>query len=294
MAAAVDRLYAEQDSITGVDHHLGARRPSSPAVTCRLLSQVTDETRRASSTPVSTRIKADLRRLETLGRPVVAALNGAALGGGLEIALACHHRIALDNPKAEFGFPEVTLGLLPGGGGVTRIIRMLGIADGADEGAAAGPAATSRRREGDRHRRRARRHPRGAARRGPRVDQGQPGGAAAVGRPGYRMPGGTPTSPEARRRCCRRSRPTCASSSRARRCRRRTTSCARRSRARRWTSTPRFTIEGRYFLNLVTGQVAKNMIQAFWFDLNSINAGGSRPAGYEPRPARRWPCSAPA
>ena len=56
-----------------------------------------------------------LRRLETLGKPVVAALNGAALGGGLEIALACHYRIALNNPKAQFGLPS-GLGLLPGGG----------------------------------------------------------------------------------------------------------------------------------------------------------------------------------
>ena len=54
------------------------------------------------------------------------------------------------------------------------------------------------------------------------------------------------------------------------------------------------TIEGRYFVNLATGQVAKNMIQAFWFDLNSINAGGSRPDGYEKRDRRRRsPCSAP-
>src|SRR5699024_4203723 len=71
--------------------------------------------------------KAQLRRLETLGKPVVAALNGTALGGGLEIALACHHRVALDNPKAQFGFPEVTLGLLPGAGGVVRSVLMLGI-----------------------------------------------------------------------------------------------------------------------------------------------------------------------
>ena len=73
-------------------------------------------------------IKATLRKLETVGKPVVAAINGAALGGGLEIALACHHRIALDD-RYEIGLPEVTLGLLPGGGGVTRTVRMLGIGD---------------------------------------------------------------------------------------------------------------------------------------------------------------------
>lgn len=68
-----------------------------------------------------------LRRMEQAGKPVVAALNGTALGGGMEVALACHYRIAADNPKARFGFPEVNLGLLPGGGGTQRLARMLGI-----------------------------------------------------------------------------------------------------------------------------------------------------------------------
>src|SRR5207302_2022720 len=72
-------------------------------------------------------IKAQLRALETLGKPVVACINGAALGGGLEIALACHHRIAADVKGLVVGLPEVTLGLLPGGGGVTRTVRMFGI-----------------------------------------------------------------------------------------------------------------------------------------------------------------------
>ena len=75
-------------------------------------------------------VKAGLRRLETYPRPVVAAINGAALGGGFEIALAANHRIALDDPTVELGLPEASLGLLPGGGGVTRIVRMLGIQDG--------------------------------------------------------------------------------------------------------------------------------------------------------------------
>lgn len=72
-------------------------------------------------------IKADLRRLETLGIPVVAAINGAALGGGFEVCLACHHRIAIDKPNVKIGLPEVTLGLLPGGGGVIRLVRKLGL-----------------------------------------------------------------------------------------------------------------------------------------------------------------------
>jgi 3-hydroxyacyl-CoA dehydrogenase/enoyl-CoA hydratase/3-hydroxybutyryl-CoA epimerase len=67
------------------------------------------------------------RTLETTGKPVAAALNGTTLGGGLELALACHYRVAADNPKARFGFPEVTLGLLPGAGGTQRAPRLMGI-----------------------------------------------------------------------------------------------------------------------------------------------------------------------
>ena len=72
-------------------------------------------------------IKLSMRRLETTGKPVVACINGAALGGGWELALACHHRIALNHKKVLLGLPEVTLGLLPGGGGVTRMTRLLGL-----------------------------------------------------------------------------------------------------------------------------------------------------------------------
>ncbi|MCC7259194.1 MAG: enoyl-CoA hydratase/isomerase family protein [Gammaproteobacteria bacterium] len=68
-----------------------------------------------------------LRRLETCGKPIVAAITGTALGGGLEICLACHHRIAARSPKARFGLPEVTIGLLPGAGGTQRLPRMIGV-----------------------------------------------------------------------------------------------------------------------------------------------------------------------
>jgi 3-hydroxyacyl-CoA dehydrogenase/enoyl-CoA hydratase/3-hydroxybutyryl-CoA epimerase len=67
------------------------------------------------------------RRLETCGKPFVAAITGTALGGGLEICLACHHRIAAENPSAQIGFPEVKVGLLPGAGGTQRTPRLIGI-----------------------------------------------------------------------------------------------------------------------------------------------------------------------
>jgi len=73
------------------------------------------------------RIKKNFRTIETLGIPVVSCLNGSALGGGWEVALVGHHRIATRNPKTQFGLPEVTLGLIPVGGGITKMTRSLGL-----------------------------------------------------------------------------------------------------------------------------------------------------------------------
>jgi 3-hydroxyacyl-CoA dehydrogenase/enoyl-CoA hydratase/3-hydroxybutyryl-CoA epimerase len=72
-------------------------------------------------------VKKNFRTLETLGKPVVSCLNGSALGGGWEVALVGHHRIAVDDAKIQFGMPEVTLGLLPGASGVTKMTRHLGL-----------------------------------------------------------------------------------------------------------------------------------------------------------------------
>jgi 3-hydroxyacyl-CoA dehydrogenase/enoyl-CoA hydratase/3-hydroxybutyryl-CoA epimerase len=72
-------------------------------------------------------LKKNFRTLETLGKPIVTCLNGSALGGGWEVALLGHHRIALDDPKIQLGLPEVTLGLLPGASGVTKMTRHLGL-----------------------------------------------------------------------------------------------------------------------------------------------------------------------
>lgn len=72
-------------------------------------------------------LSALLRKLETFGKPMVAAINGVALGGGYEICLACHHRIAADAPSVLLGLPEAQIGLLPGAGGTQRLPRMIGI-----------------------------------------------------------------------------------------------------------------------------------------------------------------------
>src|ERR1700679_610846 len=126
MRAIVTRLQAERDEIKGVII-ASAKETFFAGGDLNELKAVTREN--AQQFGVFLReAKAQLRTIETLGVPVVAAINGAALGGGFEIALAAHHRVIVDDPKAVVGFPEVTLGLLPGAGGVTRSVRMVGIA----------------------------------------------------------------------------------------------------------------------------------------------------------------------
>ncbi len=77
----------------------------------------------------SRRLSQIARRMETSGKPWVAALNGTAMGGGFELALACHHRVASENEKTRLGLPEIKVGLFPGGGGTQRIARMMPPAD---------------------------------------------------------------------------------------------------------------------------------------------------------------------
>jgi 3-hydroxyacyl-CoA dehydrogenase / enoyl-CoA hydratase / 3-hydroxybutyryl-CoA epimerase len=228
-----------------------------------------------------TEIKSTLRRLETLGKPVVAALNGAALGGGLEIALACHHRIAVAGSKAQFGFPEVTLGLLPGAGGVVRTTRMLGIEN----------ALLKLLLQGQRL------SPEDAVEAGI-VDElvdspdrlldaalawirDNPDAVQPWDQPGYKIPGGTPATPKlaanlpafpANLRKQLKGAPYPAPRN----------IMAAAVEGTQVDVDTAFRIEGRYFVELVTSQTAKNMIQAFFFDMQAIQNGRSRPDGYEP------------
>ena len=121
-------LQANKDDVTGVIFASAKSTFFAGGDLNELISATPDDA--ADVARLSSRIKGAMRSLEMLGKPVVAAINGAALGGGLEIALSCHYRVALDNPRTRIGLPEVTLGLLPGGGGVVRIVRMLGVVEG--------------------------------------------------------------------------------------------------------------------------------------------------------------------
>jgi 3-hydroxyacyl-CoA dehydrogenase/enoyl-CoA hydratase/3-hydroxybutyryl-CoA epimerase len=90
------------------------------------IEEFTALTTRAAAERLSFEGQELVSRVETLAKPVVAAIHGACLGGGLELALACHYRIATDHPKTQLGLPEVQLGLIPGAGGCQRLPRLVG------------------------------------------------------------------------------------------------------------------------------------------------------------------------
>jgi 3-hydroxyacyl-CoA dehydrogenase/enoyl-CoA hydratase/3-hydroxybutyryl-CoA epimerase len=125
LSAAIDYLHERRTVISGVVVTSAKRTFFAGGDLHDILAYAPADADRVQAE--TEQIKSDLRRLETLGKPVVAAINGAALGGGLELALACHHRIAIDDPRTLIGLPEATLGLLPGGGGIVRTVRLLGI-----------------------------------------------------------------------------------------------------------------------------------------------------------------------
>lgn len=122
---AIDRLVAEKDAIAGVIIASG-----KPVFLAGADLKVVQNYQAGDMPDVfadTEALKRQFRKLETLGKPVVACIAGTALGGGLEITLCAHHRIAVDDDKIQLGLPEVTLGLLPGAGGVTKMVRHLGL-----------------------------------------------------------------------------------------------------------------------------------------------------------------------
>lgn len=284
LTAVADRLEAERDTVRGVIV-TSAKRTFFAGGDLRDLSRITPE-QAPRAFEAGMAVKRALRRIETLGKPVVAALNGSALGGGLEIALACHHRVALDAPGARFGFPEVQLGLLPGGGGVVRSVRLLGIADALLKLLIKGKQyAPARAREigvvdevvstPDELLARAR-----------AFVEAHPTSEQPWDGEGYRVPGGTPASPR-----LAASLPAFPATLRKQLggapypAPRNILAAAVESAQVDFATAQE--VEARYFTELVTGQTAKNMIQGFFFDMRRVNSGARRPGGFPPRQVRR-------
>ncbi|MEG1273297.1 MAG: 3-hydroxyacyl-CoA dehydrogenase NAD-binding domain-containing protein [Acinetobacter sp.] len=219
-------------------------------------------------------MKAKLRYIETRGIPVVAALNGTALGGGWELALGCHHRIALNDAKAKFGLPEVTLGLLPGGGGVVRMVRLLGLQNafpflmegkqfGVDKAKSLGLIHDTAENEQE------------------LLDKAiawvkaNPISQQPFDVKGYKIPGGDPKTPAVAQMLAiapamlRDKTKGCYPAPEA--------IMAAAVEGAQVDVDTALTIESRYFTYLATGQISKNMIGTFWHGLNAIKSGASRP-----------------
>lgn len=222
--------------------------------------------------------KGILRRLEKSGRPVVAALNGTALGGGLELALACHYRIAVDNPKAKFGLPEVKLGLLPGGGGTQRLPRLIGIQPSlplmlegkelrADQAKQAG-IINELVKDGAELLARAK-----------AWCLANPKPVQPWDDKKFKWPGGDSKSPANAQMWAIAPSMADAKSQGNYPALTNIMSCVFEGGIVDFDSGCR--IESRYFANLGVSQVSKNMIGTLWFQLNAINKGKSRPEGFE-------------
>ena len=224
------------------------------------------------------KMKAEFRYIETLGVPVVAALNGTALGGGWEIALGCHARIALNDPKTKFGLPEVTLGLLPGGGGIVRMVRLLGLQNafpflmegkqfGVDKAKSLGliqDIAETPEELMDKAIAWVKAHP-------PSTKASQ----QPFDVKGYKIPGGDPKTPAVAQMLAiapamlRDKTKGCYPAPEA--------IMAAAVEGAQVDVDTALTIESRYFTYLATGQISKNMIGTFWHGMNAIKAGASRP-----------------
>ena len=284
MEAAVQRLHDEVDDVTGVVMASAKKTFFAGGNLKNMMQATPDDADEIFA--MGEAVKSSLRRLETFPRPVVAAINGAALGGGLEIALAANRRIAVDDRSVKIGLPESTLGLLPGGGGVTRVVRMLGLQSALMDVLMPGTQFD----------------PQGALAKGlvdelvPTREELVPAAKAWIlahkddadaatnpwDRAGYKMPGGTPKTPALAQflpafpaLLRKQTKGAIYPAPRA------IMSAAVEGAQVDFDTASR--IESRYFTNLVVNQQAKNMIQAFFFDLQAINSGSLRPQGIE-----RW------
>ncbi|ODQ94077.1 3-hydroxyacyl-CoA dehydrogenase [Dietzia alimentaria] len=272
-SATVDRIEAEKESIKGVVLTSAKKSFFGGGDLKSMIKAGPDQADELFERSMS--IKGRMRALETCGVPVVAALNGAALGGGLELALACHHRVMADARGAKVGLPEVTLGLLPGGGGIVRTVRMFGLAQAVPNILMSGRSFA----------------PDKALKAG-LVDEvvepeklldaakawikTDPEASQPWDRKGWTLPGGTISDPAlagvlpsfpANMRKQTKGAPSPAP--------RAIMAAAVEGSQVDFATAEK--IEARYFVSLVTGPIAKNMIQAFFFDMQHCSSGGARP-----------------
>ncbi|RFS35954.1 3-hydroxyacyl-CoA dehydrogenase [Acinetobacter sp. SWAC5] len=270
LAETVDKLQAD-DNITGIIFRSNKKTFFAGGDLDELI-QATPEHATEFFNMIE-EMKAKLRYIETRGIPVAAALNGTALGGW-ELALGCHYRIALNDAKAKFGLPEVTLGLLPGGGGIVRMVRLLGLQNafpllmegkqiGVEKAKSLGliqDTADSFEELMDKAIAWVKANPKSQ----------QPYDVK-----GYKIPGGTPSTPTVAQMLAiapamlRDKTKGCYPAPEA--------IMAAAVEGAQVDVDTALTIESRYFTYLATGQISKNMIGTFWHGLNAIKSGASRP-----------------
>ncbi|MFG2115367.1 3-hydroxyacyl-CoA dehydrogenase NAD-binding domain-containing protein [Streptomyces sp. NPDC048718] len=282
--AVADRAVAEKDSIRGIIYTSAKKTFFAGGDLKDMIKAGPEDARPIFEAGLE--MKDALRRIETLGKPVVAAINGAALGGGYEIALASHHRIALDAPGSKIGLPEVTLGLLPGGGGVARTVRLMGITDALLKVLLQGTQYNPKRALASGLVHELAETPEDLLAKARAFIDAHPESRQPWDVPGYRIPGGTPSNPKfaanlpafpANLRKQLNGAPYPAPRN----------IMAAAVEGSQVDFETALTIESRYFTELVTGQTAKNMIQAFFFDLQAVNSGANRPQGIAARPVRK-------
>ncbi|MBL7794601.1 MAG: enoyl-CoA hydratase/isomerase family protein [Saprospiraceae bacterium] len=222
------------------------------------------------------KMKKFLRDLESPGVPVVAALNGDALGAGFEVALACHHRIIIDNPGVSVGLPEVQIGLMPGAGGSIRLMWLLGIEK-------AYPVLSGGLRYNPQEALRAGIIDELATSRKDMLEKAKAWlmktheGRRPWDREGHTIPGGSARDPHVAAWFRQHSAEQAAAGP-YNPAKQAILSVLYEGSKVDFDTACR--IESRYYTGLLRSRSCKNMIKAFWFDYNSIRSGINRPKGF--------------
>lgn len=284
MTKAVDEIEAMKDDIKGVYIRSGKSTFFGGGDLNKLLEIPTDMSEEEKTNMYNgiLNAKAPLRKLETMGLPVAVGINGAALGGGYEIALACHYRVAIDRSDVKIGLPEAQLGLMPGAGGVVRMVRIHGLTEAltyiSQGKQLSGQRALDKKFVDELASDEADLHAKAKA-----WILANPEAKQPWDQEGFKIPGGSPNdkdmdqalmgllyfgpvnvmvqsngvfpAPKAIFACI--------------------------SDVARVDFDTAEKIESRYFLSLLLSQVAKNMISTFFFQLNALENGASRPSNIE-------------